>query len=123
MCHYKSKSAYGSALFNIIQSPFIFNPVTEKLVCNLKNYPNPFRGATNIVFSTPVSGKATLKIYDLNGRMVRTLYTGAVSKGIYQCKFDTKGLDYSLGAGYYIPRLSIAGEKNYTRNIRLINLK
>ncbi len=55
--------------------------------------------------------------------MLRKIYSGAVSKGVYYFQFDTKGLDYSLGAGYYIAHLNISGEKNYTRNIRLVNMK
>ncbi len=103
--------------------PIIYTPLANNLVFNMKCYPNPFRGATNIAFSTPVNGKATLRIYDLNGRMLKTLYNGSVSKGNYYVQFSTKDFDYQLGAGYYIARIDIKGEKRYTRNIRLINVK
>ena len=103
--------------------PIIHTPIANNLVFNMKCYPNPFRGATTVAFSSPVDGKATLRVYDLNGRMLQTLYNGAVYKGNYHVQFSTKDFDYQLGAGYYIARIEIKGEKRYIKNIRLINVK
>ncbi len=103
--------------------PVVFTPVSDHIVFNLKNYPNPFRGYTNISFSTPVKGKASLKIFDLNGKTIMTLYSGDVNRGRYYFKLNADKLGYQIGAGYYIARLTINGEKRYTRNIRLIYLK
>jgi hypothetical protein len=38
-----------------------------------QNSPNPFRGATRVTFDLPEEGKVTLKVFDLNGRVVRVL--------------------------------------------------
>jgi hypothetical protein len=103
--------------------PIIYTPIANNLVFNMKCYPNPFRGVGNIAFTTPVDGKATLRIYDLNGRMLKILYNGAVSKGKYAVQFTTREFDYPLGAGYYIARIDIKGEKRYTKNLRIINIK
>jgi len=47
-----------------------------------QNVPNPFNPATSIRFDVPsVSGVVTLRIYDVNGRLVRTLVNGALPAG------------------------------------------
>ncbi len=45
-----------------------------------QNTPNPFNPATTIRFSLSVSGPATLAIYDISGRRIRTLYDHAPFK-------------------------------------------
>ncbi len=103
--------------------PIIHTPVTNNLVFAMRCYPNPFRGIGNIAFTTPVDGKATLRIFDLNGRMLKTLYNGAVYKGKYTVQFTTGEFDYQLGAGYYVARIDIKGKKRYTKNLRIVNIK
>ena len=103
--------------------PVVFTPVTDYMVFSLKSFPNPFRGYTTISFSIPFKGKASLKIYDLNGRTLMTLYSGYVNRGRYSFRLNTDKLGYQIKSGYIIARLSINGEKRYTRNIRLIHLK
>ncbi|MBA2407875.1 MAG: T9SS type A sorting domain-containing protein [Chitinophagales bacterium] len=51
---------------------------------NLILYPNPFFDALYIRCEMPVSGDCSLKIYDLQGRLVQVLMTGTYSQGIYQ---------------------------------------
>jgi len=38
-----------------------------------QNSPNPFQSATRVAFDLPEEGKVTLKVFDLNGRVVRVL--------------------------------------------------
>jgi len=47
------------------------------------NYPNPFNPVTTIPFSVPRSARATLRIYDLLGRHVSTLFDKNVKPGHY----------------------------------------
>jgi hypothetical protein len=42
------------------------------LAATLANYPNPFRGATNISYTLPHDSHVTLRIYDLRGRSLAT---------------------------------------------------
>jgi endoglucanase len=44
----------------------------------LTAYPNPFTEESLVQFRTVVSGNVTLVVYDMQGRLVRTLFSGAV---------------------------------------------
>ena len=71
-----------------------------------QNYPNPFNPVTKINFSIPKAGFVTLKIYDMLGREVATLYNDYLSAGTYTTDFNasllTSGIYfYKLEAGDY----------------------
>jgi flagellar hook assembly protein FlgD len=52
----------------------------------MPNFPNPFNPETWIPFKLAEGGKATITIYDINGRLVRMLSLGCVPAGVYQTK-------------------------------------
>lgn len=67
-----------------------------------QNYPNPFNPSTNIQFSLAKSEQVSLKIYDINGRMVRHLVNQSKQPGTYNVSWD--GLDQygnQLSSGIY----------------------
>jgi hypothetical protein len=67
-----------------------------------QNYPNPFNPSTNISFTVPSEGKATLTVFNLLGQQAGTLFDGPVSSGrIYRVLFN--GSD--LPSGVYFSRL------------------
>ncbi|MGH2575199.1 MAG: M43 family zinc metalloprotease [Ignavibacteria bacterium] len=67
-----------------------------------QNYPNPFNPVTVIHFSLPGNTNVTLNIYDVTGRLIRTLINGEIrSAGRNSVEFD--GSD--LSSGIYIYRL------------------
>ncbi len=71
-----------------------------------RNYPNPFNGSTVINYSLAETGRVRLRIYDLRGRIVRTLIDEMSQAGNYQAVWD--GRDQaagSLASGTYIYRL------------------
>ncbi len=45
------------------------------------NYPNPFNPSTSISFSIPEEAKVSLKIFNIKGQRVKTLYTGFAEAG------------------------------------------
>lgn len=53
-----------------------------------QNYPNPFNPATRIVFTLPQTAFTTLKVLDVNGRLIKTLVTGMRAAGIHQVVWD-----------------------------------
>lgn len=82
-----------------------------------QNYPNPFNVSTKISFRVNQNGYATLKIYDLLGREIKTLFALDVQKGsLYSIDFD--GSD--LNSGIYIARLTLNGNN---KTIKMILLK
>ena len=53
-----------------------------------QNYPNPFNPSTDIKFQVPTSCFVTLKIYNMLGEEVRTLFTGDVMRGTHIINWD-----------------------------------
>ena len=53
-----------------------------------KNYPNPFNSCTQISFTLSEAGSVTFAIYDLRGRIVRTMEKGYLEKGEHTLKWD-----------------------------------
>lgn len=71
-----------------------------------QNYPNPFRLNTAIEFTAPKDGKVTLEVYDLSGRLVRTLIDDHRLRGTFAVHWD--GRDETgrrVASGVYFCRL------------------
>lgn len=52
----------------------------------LSNYPNPFNPETWIPFELANDSDVTIRIYDVNGRLIRTLNLGNLPAGLYRSK-------------------------------------
>lgn len=96
-----------------------FNP--PKNVFALQgNYPNPFNPATTIAFSVPTTGKASLKIYNAAGQLVKTLVDGTVEAGSHKVLWDGRNdNDASTASGVYFYVLK-AGEQTATNKMILL---
>ncbi|MBZ0203106.1 MAG: T9SS type A sorting domain-containing protein [Ignavibacteria bacterium] len=57
-----------------------------------QNYPNPFNPVTYINFDIPKRGNLSLKVFDVNGRLVRTIFAGVLNAGSYKADFDASEL-------------------------------
>jgi len=68
----------------------------------LQNYPNPFNPVTKIDFDIPVDENVNLKLFDITGRLVRTLIDEKLSAGYYTIEFHSG----NLASGVYFYRLS-----------------
>lgn len=72
--------------------------------------PSPFSRSTEIEFQLAQAGKATLRIYDIAGHLVRTLVDGEMDAGPHTVSWD--GRDQGgqpLASGIYFYRLVSAG--------------
>ena len=65
---------------------FVFCRLSEQ------NIPNPFRTLTMIYYSVPRSGMVTLKIYDMLGREVKTLFREYQEAENYSFNFNAGNL-------------------------------
>lgn len=81
----------------------------------INNYPNPFNAQTTISYNLPVSGQATLEIYNLNGQMVERLVDKVLSAGKQSVVWNAN----NVPSGIYFYRLS-AGGINSTNKMILI---
>lgn len=79
-----------------INEPGTKRPVHFKLY---QNYPNPFNPTTQIEYTLPTNVYISLKVYNLLGQEVITLFEGLRKPGNYTATFDGKGL--SSGIYFY----------------------
>lgn len=101
---------YASPLYNaevqqsierpITGSTGIIDPAKTPLKYELfQNYPNPFNPVTSIKFTIPKDGQASLKIYDITGKLVATYLDEYVKKGTYNA--EVNGTELSSGVYFY----------------------
>ena len=76
------------------------------------NYPNPFGPGTTIAYELPAAARVDLRIYDVAGRLVRTLVDGStVGAGRHAVPWDGRNDDgEQLASGVYLYRLEVGGE-------------
>ncbi len=70
-----------------------------------QNYPNPFNPTTNIKFALPVSGKVSLKIFDVTGKLVSELINQNFEAGTHEYNFNAT----NLSSGAYFYKLEASG--------------
>ncbi len=91
-----------------VQPPPPLSVPGEATAAGLKlsqNVPNPFTTTTTIAFTMPSYGRATLRVYDATGKIVRTLADEAFDAGEHSVTFDA-GM---LPSGVYRYALSLNG--------------
>lgn len=77
--------------------------------------PNPFSDASTLSFSIPESGPVRVDLFDVSGRIVRTLFDGAMARGPHALVWDGRNAaGRDVGAGVYFYRLT-AGAATSTR--------
>ena len=76
-------------------------------------YPNPAEDNTIISFNLLETNKADIKIYDVVGREISSVFTGSLGAGEHQYSIaeNTK-----LAAGAYFIKLTVGGE-NFTKKL------
>jgi len=87
-----------------------------------QNAPNPFNPSTTISYSVPEGQtvQATLKVYDLRGRLVRTLVDAECQPGNYSVFWDGRDeKGQQLSSGVYLYRMR-AGDFTQTRKMVLL---
>ena len=121
----------GPGIFSAVSNPGDFDsrPPTTDLITEeipdsyrlMNNYPNPFNPTTKIVFEIPQNENVSLKIYNLNGELIRTIADKNLSSGHFEMEWNGENdLGNSVTSGIYIYRL-IAGK--FDRSAKMILLR
>ena len=79
---------------------------------SLSVYPNPASGIVSISFTTIVTSKTKLELYDMSGKLIKNLYAGVLDKNSQQ-KIELQTKD--LPSGIYVVRLQ-TGNKIVSQN-------
>lgn len=78
---------------------------------------NPFSTETTIQYNVTEAGHVSILLYDLNGKIVKTIENQDKSKGVYQV--NVKGFD--LNAGTYIARIMLDGQPMQSVKLNKMN--
>ena len=82
----------------------------------MQNYPNPFNPSTEVKFSVEATGRATLRLYNILGAEVSTLFDGLAEAGqYYRVRLDGS----RLASGVYFYRLESQGRSDLKKMVLL----
>jgi len=94
------------------KAPFIPHPSS----LTLSAFPNPFNSRTVITFELPVRARAEVKVFDLLGRRVATLYADVATAGEHAISWNAE----ANASGLYFIRLQSQG---ITKTQKIVLLK
>jgi len=89
--------------------------------CNLAARPNPLNPETVLNFTTTQTGPVTVRVFDIAGRLVKTLQNGTMPAGFNSIRWDgssDNGTRVATGV-YFVKMISLDGEQR----LRLTVLK
>lgn len=108
--------AFGALLLSSLDD----QPMAPKSFSLGQNFPNPFNPSTTIRYSLPRAGNATIKIFNIQGQLVRTLVDGHVDAGHHEVTWNgTNQENETAASGVYFYRLE-TGTFSETRKMMLI---
>jgi hypothetical protein len=86
-----------------------------------QNYPNPFNPNTIVRFSIPKEGFVTVKVYDMIGQEIATLFSGNTNTGTYTLNWNGKdNYGNSVSSGSYICKMTAGG---FHESLKMILIK
>jgi hypothetical protein len=87
----------------------------------LQNQPNPFNPATTIAYETAKSGRVRVAVFDISGRLVRTLLDANQTSGPHQVRWDgTLDSGVHAASGAYFYRITFQDGARSTRKMVLL---
>ena len=85
-------------------------------VNNVSLYPNPTSGKTNIAFELTENANVSINLFDISGRLVKTIPTQFLTSGTNNIAFETA----ELNSGIYFTNIST---DTYSKTYRLVIIK
>lgn len=81
-----------------------------------QNYPNPFNPTTQIKYDIAKASYVAVKVFDVLGNEVATVFNGNLAAGKYSADFNAS----NLATGIYFYSLSVDGQKIDTKKMILV---
>ncbi|MDI6840495.1 MAG: T9SS type A sorting domain-containing protein [bacterium] len=79
----------------------------------LEVYPNPSFGNALIKYELPENAIVSLRLYDISGRLVNTIYSGTQEKGEYEVELNGEYMGSPLPTGIYFLRLEVPINRDF----------
>ena len=86
----------------------IFTGSKQKGISLMQNYPNPFNPSTVINYELPYSANVSVRVYDITGKEVASLFNGYQTAGTHSVQFNAS----NLSSGVYFYRLNVGNGSN-----------
>jgi len=82
--------------------------------------PNPFNPVTRVCYASPSESRVHLAVYNVAGRLVRTLFDGEVDPGYHSVVWDGRDNNgVEVGSGVYFCRMEAEGFDDSTKMVLL----
>lgn len=92
-------------------------PVVTRL---FPSAPNPFRSVTGVAFDIASAGSASVRVFGVDGRLIRTLADGVLPPGAYHMSWDGRDdAGRSVSSGIYLLKFVADGVEGTQRIVRL----
>ncbi len=123
---YKFSSPFPSSEFSIIVGQAgkvqeVLNSVGPKEFSLGNNFPNPFNPTTTIPIALPQTADVIVKVYNVLGEEVRTIFSGALNAGRYYLVWDGKDKSgNTVASGIYLSRFTTNTGKAFTGKMILM---
>jgi hypothetical protein len=101
--------------------PVILGPTVGVLGVNapevfVQNFPNPFTESTNFRYRVRSASQVTIRIYDLGGRLIKTLVDENQKPGEYTVNWKSG----EVAKGVYTAKVTIGDSEQMVQSIKLI---
>ena len=107
-------------VINVLNPSSAGTPPSGQAFVLAQNYPNPFRSDTTIRFRVDQATPARVRVFDVRGRLVRTLVESELPAGTFHVTWDGRDQNGAVTApGIYFVRMSGFGGTESRRMVRL----
>lgn len=112
---------FVSAIYDSSNVTAVGPPGSPARALRLAVGPNPFRSSTTIAYDLPRRGSVALRVYDVGGRLVRSLISGEVQEaGRHAIEWDGRNdAGAAIESGLYFGRIEAAGQSDVRRLLRI----
>ena len=97
----------AGAPIDLVNSAVGVQENSAKNVSVSSNYPNPFTGETRFDINLKSKSNVTVEVYNVLGKVVKTINAGNLNTGAHTIKIDASG----LSSGVYTYTVTVGAEK------------